>query len=145
MSNSALMLLQTERPFQAVLTVSGILIGFLFAGFWWALNRELTFKPEERHFKPGTALLLGGMVLVGVVGIILPLRSMAGSDHILVLSYRGLALAFILVFGYMLTELGHYRVFQAPKYSTKAEWSCFAIALVVSIVLVLRWCLTVPR
>jgi hypothetical protein len=36
---------------RATLPFSSILLGFLFAGFWWTLNRELTFKAEERHFK----------------------------------------------------------------------------------------------
>jgi hypothetical protein len=126
-------------PFQAVLTVSGVLFGFLFAGFWWALNRELTFKLSERHFKLGTGMLLVGMVLVAIFGIVLPMKSVAGSDHVLVLSYRGIAVALVLVFGYMLTELGHHGIFQTPKYTTKSEWVCFAAALLVSIVLAIKW------
>jgi hypothetical protein len=35
------------------LPVCSILLGFLFAGFWGTLNRELSFKAEDRHFKRG--------------------------------------------------------------------------------------------
>ena len=45
-----------------------VLSGFLFAGFWWALNRELTFDPSQRHFKPGYALLILTMILLGTSG-----------------------------------------------------------------------------
>jgi hypothetical protein len=34
---------------RVTLPVASILLGFLFAGFWWTLNRELTFKVEERN------------------------------------------------------------------------------------------------
>jgi hypothetical protein len=36
-----------------VLPVGSILLGFLFARFWWTLNRELSFKAEDRHFQAG--------------------------------------------------------------------------------------------
>ena len=51
----------------ATLPVSSILLGFLFAGFWWTLNRELTFKAEERHFKLGIGLQLVGMVMLAIL------------------------------------------------------------------------------
>src|SRR5208283_4048387 len=62
---------------RTTLPVSSILLGFLFAGFWWTLNRELTFKPEERHFKLGIGLQLVGMVMLAVFGVVLPMRSIA--------------------------------------------------------------------
>ena len=62
----------------SVLTVSSILFGFLFAGFWWSLNRELKFPPTERHFKLSYALLVLGMGILGYFGIIAPLRGLAG-------------------------------------------------------------------
>ena len=122
-----------------VLTVSGILFGFLFAGFWWSLNRELTFKPNERHFKFGYALLLLSMVLLGYFGIITPLRKLANADPSLTGSYRGVMLAVIGVFGYMLTEFGHYSIFQRPKYTTVAEWVFFVLTLMAIVIFAAVW------
>jgi hypothetical protein len=48
---------QFDAAARAALPVSSIMLGILFAGFWWTLNRELTFKVEERHFKLGIGLL----------------------------------------------------------------------------------------
>lgn len=95
-------------------TAATVLFGFLFAGFWWSLNRELTFKPQERHFKFGYALLLISMAVVAVFGIIVPLRRALAENPIMLPTYRGLVIAFVAVFGYMLTELGHYSIFQRP-------------------------------
>ncbi len=61
------------------LSVCSILLGFLFAGFWWTLNRELTFKAEDRHFKLGIGLLLVAMVMLGVFGIVLPIRQICSA------------------------------------------------------------------
>lgn len=62
---------------RAALPVYSILLGFLFAGFWWTLNQELTFKVEYRHFKLGIGLLLVVMVMLGLFGVVLPLRAIA--------------------------------------------------------------------
>jgi hypothetical protein len=61
------------------------------------------------------------MGLLGYFGIIIPLRSFANIDPSLVTSYRGVFLALIGVYGYMLTEFAHYTIFQRPKYTTTAE------------------------
>jgi len=122
-----------------ILTVSGVLFGFLFAGFWWSLNRELSFEPEERHFKFGYALLLFSMGLLGYFGIIVPLRNLARADPSLLTSYRGVVLALIGIYGYMLTEFGHYRIFQLPKYTTAFEWAFLLLTLVVVIAFVIVW------
>ncbi|MGO9434265.1 MAG: hypothetical protein ACLP00_08210 [Terracidiphilus sp.] len=90
---------------RAALPVSSILRGFLFAGFWWTLNRELTFRPEERHFKLGIGLQLVGMVMLAVFGVVLPMRALADAKPGLLLDYRGVVLALIVIFGYMLTDL----------------------------------------
>jgi hypothetical protein len=45
-----------DESSKALLTVSGLLFGFLFTAFWWILNRDLRFKPENRHFKPATGM-----------------------------------------------------------------------------------------
>src|SRR5215469_16427434 len=74
---------------RATLPVSSILLGFLFAGFWWTLNRELTFKAEERHFKLGIGLQLIGMVMLAVFGVVLPMRGIAYSNRGFLLDYRG--------------------------------------------------------
>jgi hypothetical protein len=55
-------------------SAAAVLFGFLFAGFWWSLDRELTFKSEQRHFKPGYALLFLRIAFVGYFGLIVPLR-----------------------------------------------------------------------
>jgi hypothetical protein len=49
-----------DNAAREALQVCSILLGFLFAGFWWTLNRELTFKAEDRHFKLGIGLFLVG-------------------------------------------------------------------------------------
>ena len=56
--------MQLDSGVHAALPVCSILLGFLFAGFWWTLNRELTFKVEDRHFKLGIGLLLVAMVML---------------------------------------------------------------------------------
>jgi hypothetical protein len=116
---------------------AAVLFGFLFAGFWWSLNRELTFKPEQRHFKPGYALLFLGIAFVGYFGLIVPLReaSRLPTYGYLRSTYYGVTLGVIAVLGYMLTEFAHYRIFQRLKYSTPLEWVFFLITMVVLLVL----------
>ncbi len=128
-----------DETAKAILTVSSVLFGFFFAAFWWMLNRELAFKPEERHFKLATALLMVSMALLAAFGIILPLRHAASLSPVVVPSYRGLLLALLAVYGYMLIELGHYGVFQRPKYTTRSEKVISAALLVVVGGLVIRW------
>jgi hypothetical protein len=127
------------NPATSVLTVSAILFGFLFAGFWWSLNRELSFRPEERHFKLGNVLLFAAMAVLGYFGIIVPLRSLARADATLLLSSRGVVLAMACIYGYMLTEFGHYYVFQRQRYTTPLEWVFFASTLLTILALVLSW------
>jgi hypothetical protein len=103
---------------EAFVTAASVLFGFLFSGFWWALNRELTFRPGQRHFKPSYFLLLMSMALLGAFGIVKPLREIAANNPELRWTYRAVVLVMVSVFGYMLSELGHYRVFQWPKYTT---------------------------
>jgi hypothetical protein len=122
-------------------TAASVLFGFLFTGFWWALNRELTFKPAERHFKFGYALLLGSMAVLAGFGIILPLRLVANANPELVWTYRAVVLVIIAVFGYMLTELGHYSVFQRAKYTTWQEHLFFWATLGIVASLVGYWLL----
>jgi len=110
------------------ITAAIVFFGFLFAGFWWALNRELTFAPELRHFKFGFILLLFSMAILAVFGIIVPLGHLAAQNDDLLGTYRATVLAIIGVFGYMLTELGHYNVFQRPR-STQPGKSTFSSGL----------------
>jgi len=129
-----------DKPIAAILTVSAILFGFLFAGFWWTLNREVGFEDKtQRHFKLGTGMLLASMGVLGVCGIVLPLREIAGSDPRLLLSYRGIVIALVGVFGYMLVELGHYSVFQVPKYITRSERILFIVTIAIALALGLGW------
>ena len=129
-----------DKPVAAILTVSAILFGFLFAGFWWTLNREVSFEDEtKRHFKLGTGMLLASMGVLGVFGIILPLREISQSNPSLVLSYRGIVIAFIGIFGYMLVELGHYSVYQAPQYITRSEGVLFVLTVVAALALAVGW------
>jgi len=121
------------------ITASGVLFGFLFAGFWWALNRELTFEKAERHFKLSFALLLFGMAVLAVFGIVCPMRLLATTNPSLQPSFKGLLIALIAVFGYMLAELGHYSVFQRPKYVTPAERIIFCITIIAIVGLVVLW------
>jgi hypothetical protein len=124
---------------KTLLTVSGLLFGFLFTAFWWILNRELKFAEGQRHFKPATGVLLLGMLLLGVFGIIVPLEQASRTSPDLAPGYRGVALALVAVFGYMLIDLGHYGVYQRPKYTTKSELFFLALTLVCMGSLALWW------
>ena len=124
---------------RAILPVSSILLGFLFAGFWWTLNRELTFKAEERHFKLGIGLQLIGMVMLAVFGVVLPMRAIAYANPGFLPDYRGVVLALIVIFGYMLTDLGHYGVFKWPKYRTRPEKFLFAGTLLMVLAMIVKW------
>jgi hypothetical protein len=112
----------------------------LFAGFWWTLNRELTFKAEDRHFKLGIGLLLVAMVMLGVFGVVLPMRAIAYANPGFLLDYRGVVLALITVFGYMVTDMGHYGLFKLPKYTTVPERVFCAATLLIVIGVIVKWC-----
>jgi len=130
---------QIDNAVRAALPVSSIMLGFLFAGLWWTLNRELTFKVEDRHFKLGIGLLLVSMMLLAIFGIVLPMRALAYANPGLLLDYRGVVLALVTVFGYMLTDMGHYGVFKLPKYRTKPERVFFAGTLLTVLGLIVKW------
>jgi hypothetical protein len=110
---------------------AAVLFGFLFAGFWWSLNRELTFKVPERHFKPGYALLFASVALVGYFGLIAPLHEAAQVQPVLKQTYYGVTLGIVAVVGYMFTEFAHYSIFQRPKYTTPLEWVFTVLTAVV--------------
>jgi len=64
---------------------------------------------------------MASMALLAVFGIVSPLRHarrpiLRCSQAITGFSWRWLA-----VYGYMLTELGHYGIYQPPKYTTRSE------------------------
>lgn len=126
------------RP-DVFVTAATVLFGFLFAGYWWALNRELRFKPGQRHFKYGYALLLLSMSVLSLFGIIQPLRNTAMQNAELLWPYRASVLVIIGVFGYMLTEFGHYQVFQRPKYTTWQERMFFWITVATWAALLVYW------
>ncbi|WP_415910298.1 hypothetical protein [Oleiharenicola sp. Vm1] len=109
------------NPSANLLTVSGILLGFLFAGFWWILNREVKFKPEERHFKLCYWLIFASMAALALFGVLLPLHRLIGAGRWDRMCGAGVAAAIVLAFGYMFGELGHYGVFVRPHYITRAE------------------------
>jgi len=113
------------------ISAAAILFGFLTAGFWWSLDRELSFKPEERHFKPGYALLFVSIAFVGYFGLVVPLREASRLPEYASLNttYYGVTLGIIAVLGYMLTEFAHYRIFQRLKYSTPSEWVFFLVTI----------------
>ena len=121
-------------PFSVGITAAAILLGFLFAGFWWSLDREIGFPQGQRHFKPGYALLLLSIALVGYFGLIAPLRLAARAEPTLRLPYWGVTLGLIAVLGYMLTEYAHYSIFRKPIYSTKLEW-LFFLGTIVSVLI----------
>ena len=113
------------------ISAAAILVGFLFAGFWWSLDRELNFKTEGRHFKPAYALLLLSIAFVGYFGLVVPLREASRSPQYAYLktTYFGVTLGLVAVLGYMLTEFAHYRIFQRLKYSTPLEWVFFIVTI----------------
>lgn len=69
----------------------------------------------------------------------LPLRALAYANPGSLLDYRGVVLALITVFGYMLTDMGHYGVFKLPKYRTKPERVFFALTLLTVLGLIVKW------
>jgi hypothetical protein len=117
------------------ISAAAVLFGFLFAGFWWSLNRELTFKPEQRHFKPGYALLFLSLAFVGYFGLIVPLREASRLYGHLKTTYYGVTKGVVAVLGYMLTEFAHYSIFQRLKYSTYSEWVLFLVTIGVLLVI----------
>jgi hypothetical protein len=130
---------QPDNAVREALPVCSILLGFLFAGFWWTLNRELTFKAEDRHFKLGIGLLLVAMVMLGVFGVVLPMRVIAYANPAFLLDYRGVVLALITVFGYMVTDMGHYGLFKLPKYTTAPEKVFCGATLLIVIGVIVKW------
>lgn len=64
--------MQLDSGVRAALPVWSILLGFLFACFWWTLTQEFTFKVEDWHFKLGIGQLLVAMVMLGLFGVVLP-------------------------------------------------------------------------
>jgi hypothetical protein len=129
--------IERNLDMQMVITASSILFGFLFAGYWWSLNRELKFEPEDRHFKFGYLLLIVSMALVAIFGILLPLRATALTDPSISVSFYGIALAMVCVFGYLLTEFAHYSIFQRQIYATTIEhvsfWTTVAVLIILAI------------
>ena len=126
---------------EVYLTAAIVFFGFLFAAFWWTLNRELAFDPEIRHFKFGFILLLFSMAILAVFGIVIPLGNIAAHNADLLGTYRATVLAVIGVFGYMLTELGHYNIYQRPKYTTWQEYTFFWLSLAIMLLLGAWWTL----
>ena len=124
---------------ELTVTASSILFGFLFAGFWWALDRELKFEEKNRHFKLGYLLLFVTMAALAVFGVLCPLRSLTAANPGLARPFGGVVVAVIGVFGYMLTEFGHYGIFQKPKYTTKLEWAFFGLTIGAMIVATAYW------
>ena len=77
-------------------------------------------------------------------GVVLPIRQIAFRNPAFLLGYRGVVLALITVFGYMLTGMRHYGLFKLPKCRTNSEGILFAATwsacLVVSeVVLLFEW------
>jgi hypothetical protein len=110
-------------------TASSLIFGFLFAGFWWALDRELKFPEGKRHFKYGYGLLLGTMAIVGIFGIARPLWRASQVDAAVSDALPAVVAALIGIFGYMLTEFGHYSVYQPESYSTPSERVLFWVTV----------------
>lgn len=121
----------SPEALSTVITTSGVMFGFFFVGFWWTLDRELKFGVEGRHFKLGVMLLFAAMIVLALLGIMMPLHRLAQINPELQWPYRGMAIALVGIFGYMLTELAHYRVFQIPKYVT--NWEAFFFLLTIAV------------
>ncbi len=114
-----------------LVTAASLLFGFLFTGFWWCLNRELTFQQEERDFRLGHGLLLGTMVVVAVFGICWPLWRLANGNPVVADALPMVLCAFVGAFGYMLTELAHYGVFEKQRYTGRFEAPIFWTTVVL--------------
>ena len=44
-----------------------------------------------------------------------------------------------MIFGYMLTDLGHYGVFKWPKYITRPEKFLFAGTMLMVLAMIVKW------
>jgi len=69
----------------------------------------------------------------------MPLGRLASVEPELRWTYRGVVLSVVGILGYMLTELGHYSIFQRPRYTTKIEWVWFGATLAVMAGLLVWW------
>jgi len=83
--------------------------------------------------------LLVATVRLGVFGVVLPVKAIAYANPAFLLDYRGVVLAFITVFGYMLTDLGHCSLFKLPKFRTTSERNFFAATLVTVLGMIVKW------
>jgi len=79
------------------------------------------------------------MALLATFGIIVPLGRAARANPALFTSYRGILLALVAIYGYMLTELGHYGIYQPPKYTTRSEKLFCIVTVLVVVGLAARW------
>jgi hypothetical protein len=74
-------------------------------------------------------------------GVVLSIRQIAFRNPTFLLGYRGVVLALITVFGYMLTDMRHYSLSSLPKDRTNSERMLFAATLVSVLGLIVKWCL----
>jgi hypothetical protein len=78
------------------------------------------------------------MVMLGVFGVVLPIRQIAYTNPAFLLGYRGVV-APITVFGYMLTDTGHDGLFNLRTEPIQKE--CYLQPLFVTVLgLIVKWC-----
>jgi hypothetical protein len=122
----------------SLVTVSGVLLGFLFTGFWWILNREVSFDPAGRHFKLCYALIFTAMAILAVFGVVVPLYGLTVNQSGAYWCFVAVTVALVLLFGYMFGELGHYGVFRKPHYVTASE----AVVVILTVILAVATVMT---
>lgn len=77
--------------------------------------------------------------MFGGLGVILPKTGNRLSESRLVPDYPGVVLALIIVFGYMVMDMGRYRWFKRPKYTTAPARLFRAATLLTVMGGILKW------
>jgi hypothetical protein len=81
--------MQLDSGVRAARPVLQHLACFLFAGFGWTLNQELTVKVGNWHFKLGIGQLLVAMVMLGLFGVVPAPACNTYANPAFLLDYRG--------------------------------------------------------
>jgi hypothetical protein len=131
--------MQVDSGVRAALPVLQHLACFLFAGFGWTLNQELTVKVENWHFKLGIGPAARCYGHAWTIRSCTAPACNAYANPAFLPDYRGVVLALITVFIYMVTDIGHCGVFKLPKYRTTTERFLFTATLLTLLGPIAKW------
>lgn len=115
---------------------AGIVFAFQIQMVRWRIDRELRMEAEsERVWFPLCDWLnLLSMMVTAAFVFVLPMLGWPTTDGALVLARTGFGLSVVLLIGYLLALIGHYRLFfprKGPRpLSTLQEWSAVIVTLI---------------